>query len=172
MPDNRETGTRVTYSAMAQPTVSTHSGIQKTTATVATQTDVTNCTCKTNYLLTKQQQDITKENNSKKQAAIQTENVESAETEASAQGVESCVKQGEEGWTTVGRPRCHSLSPRARGDQNQRGRAGEPPDKQPRQSPKNSGDPLKKMEDKVLGSGASGIAARSQAPRQRINYPK
>lgn len=160
-----ESNNRITYSAMAHPTVSTVS--------VGTQTDVTGCKCKANITQNEQRNNNKTEQKQVKDASDQT--VDSEQDKISGDNG-AASQQNDMPWNKVGGRRTHSLSPQSKPEnrsRNQRGNSGEsPPDKQFRssKSPAGSGGGTKnRKEDKSLGAMASGGHASSQAPRPKIN---
>jgi hypothetical protein len=169
-PAESESNNRKTYSAMVRPATST--------ASVGTQTEVTHCKCKPNLVQNEQQTTINnKQSKTVKEACNQTEETEQLQNK-NFQQLRNPSQQGEVSWTIVGKARTHSLSPRSRPDNRghgQRGKAGEPPEKQFRgsQSPKKSTDRTKSSPDnRSLGAMASGSHTSSKGPRQKIEYPK
>jgi len=167
-PAVNDSNNRITYSAMARPTI--------LTASVGTQTDVTNCKCKPNIVQKESKEMDKKENKKFKDASDQTVEVERFENNSEDNG--AAPQQNDKPWTKVGGRRTHSLSPHSKqGNRgcSQRGSSGEsPPDKQLRssQSPTGSGGGTKNRKvDRSLGAMASGGHVSSQAPRTKINYP-
>jgi len=123
-PVSNQSSGRITYSAMTQ-------GV-KTMATIGTQTDIVNCKCQIHPLQTNNMNN--KSETILKQASNQTDDtLESQDVESD---VGNSSQQKDLSWTMVGRSRHQSLSPRKksenRGQGTHRGKAGEPPDKQPR----------------------------------------
>src|SRR3989441_6888699 len=168
-PVANESNNRITYSAMARPGTNTTS--------VGTQTDITNCTCKPNLVQNDEINTVNKVTKTLKQASNQTDDVESFENK-NCEEIGNSSQQGEQPWIKVGRSGTHSLSPPSKHDkrgQGQRGKAGEPPDKQFRgsQSPRKSVNTTKKTtDDRSLGAVASSCHTSAQGARQKIGYPK
>lgn len=148
----------------------------KSTTSVATQTDVTNCKCQVNTTQIQHSNSSNYNKETVKQVSVQTETktieIENTESESSAS------QPSQEVWhTVVGRSRPHSLSPRGRGDARgsaQRGKAGEPPDKQLRasQSPVKSGNHNKStVANKPKGAAVKSDQVKLNSPRKKIDYP-
>jgi hypothetical protein len=168
-PPVNETSSRITYSAMARPAM--------TTVSVGTQTDIVNCTCIPKPAQT-QAKTINKVTKLVKHTSNQTESEEQTENN-SADDTGTCSQQDDSSWTRVesskerNKVRTFSLSPQS--GHGQRGRTGEPPDKQFRgsQSPSKTDKGSKKYsENRSLGAAASTSSADSQGPRVKIGYPK
>ena len=143
---------------------------------MGTQTEIINCTCKPNPVQSDQINTVNKEKKILKQASNQTDDTELSENK-NGEEIGNSSQQGEQPWIRVGRSGTHSLSPPSRHDkkgQGQRGKAGEPPDKQFRssQSPRKSANTTKKtIEDWSLGAMASGSHSSAQGARHKIDYP-
>src|SRR3989442_11646865 len=119
---------------------------------------------------------VNKEKKILKQASNQTDDTELSENK-NCEEIGNSSQQGEQPWIRAGRSGTHSLSPPSKHDkrgQGQRGKAGEPPDKQFRgsQSPRKSVNTTKKTtEDRSLGAVASGGHSGAQVARHKIDYP-
>jgi hypothetical protein len=165
-----ETNNRITYSAMARPSV--------TTASVGTQTEIVNCTCAPKQIQIKSNT-INKVSKLVKQASNQTEDIEQSEDK----NADDVGTSSQEGWHTVGSKkgqgsaRPHSLSPLSLTDNRghgQRGRKGEPPDKQFRgsKSPmKSNKGNQNNMEKKALGATASSSHTGLLGTLTKIAFP-
>ena len=142
-----------------------YAAVMKTSKTVGTQTDITNCKC-TVIIDKKQSIPIT--------AQTQTESGQSGD---------------EEGWTEVGRSRAQSVSPRgaAAGRAGGGERVGQPPDHQvvtghgqskPPDRKSGSSQPQQKAQKQLRLSAGSTEGrvtpdrpGHSSRPRQKIDYP-
>ena len=168
-PAANDSNGRISYSAMARPKI--------TTVSVGTQTDIVNCKCKPNPVQKEQTNTNNKENTLLRQASSQTNDNEQQD-ENNAEETGNSTQQQDDDWTTVNYQRRQSLSPRQRPSNRghtQRGKGGQPPDKQFKgsQSPKRSENrTLSITDDRSLGATASGSHASAHGPRKKIDYPK
>jgi len=166
-PPTNQTSGRITYSAMTHST--------KTMATVGTQTDIVHCKCQVPPKQTNNTN--SKDNTTLKQASNQTEDIQKITVTEPEEG-ETSSQQKDPSWNLVGRSRTISLSPRNRTDNRGRGglrgKAGEPPDKQPRGS-QSPGKSLNRTKGSSgggsLGATATGGQSSLQGTRKQIEFP-
>jgi hypothetical protein len=143
-----------------------YAAITKSTRSIATQTEVTNCKCIPNFATNKETNKNVSTNETQTESAIDDTNDKENEKQ-----------EDTEGWDVVGRSRGKSRSPQ--GKQGARGgarggRGGKPP---PVKQAKGSHDPPRppsetsaSADESVEGNAPGGSQAR-QTPRQKIQYP-